>query len=153
MVMKYTKKINSDREAQWVENAFGNRMQGFQNLMKYRIRDILLVSSLYDLYLFEEDGRLYELIRNEYQGLNLTHSPDLTRVSSGQEAMRMINDENRFDLIITTMHIEDMHVLNFAKMIRQSGLIIPIVLLAHDNSELKLLLNNPEKDVFNKIFT
>jgi CheY-like chemotaxis protein len=153
MVMKNSKKIKFGREALWVENAFGNRMQGFQNLMKYRIRDILLVSSLYDLYLFEEDGRLYELIRNEYQGLNLTHSPDLTRVSSGQEAMRMINDENRFDLIITTMHIEDMHVLNFAKMIRQSGLTIPIVLLAHDNSELKLLLNNPEKDVFNKIFT
>ncbi|MGB6121269.1 MAG: hypothetical protein WBG80_05130, partial [Bacteroidota bacterium] len=53
-----------------VEHGYGNRFQGFQNLMRLRIRDILLVSSLYDLYLFEEDGRLYELIRNEYQGFN-----------------------------------------------------------------------------------
>ena len=69
----------------WVEHGYGNRFQGFQNLMRLRIRDILLVSSLYDLYLFEEDGRLYELIRNEYQGLNLSHSPELIRVSSGKE--------------------------------------------------------------------
>jgi len=48
----------------WVEQVYGTRIQGFQDLMHYRIRDILLVSSLYDLYLFEEDGRLYELIRN-----------------------------------------------------------------------------------------
>ena len=39
-----------------VEHGYGNRFQGFQNLMRLRIRDILLVSSLYDLYLFEEDG-------------------------------------------------------------------------------------------------
>ena len=76
--------FKSSSEALFVEHGYGNRFQGFQNLMRLRIRDILLVSSLYDLYLFEEDGRLYELIRNEYQGLNLCHSPELTRVSSGR---------------------------------------------------------------------
>lgn len=40
----------------WVEHGYGTRFQGFQNLMRMRIRDILLVSSLYDLYVFEEDG-------------------------------------------------------------------------------------------------
>jgi CheY-like chemotaxis protein len=58
----------------------------------------------------------------------------------------------RFDLIITTMHIEDMHALNFAKLVRKSGLKIPVILLAHDNRELKSLMHNPEKDVFYKIF-
>jgi CheY-like chemotaxis protein len=120
--------------------------------MRLRVRDILLVSSLYDLYLFEEDGRLYELIRNEYQGLNLSHSPELTRVSSGQDAINLAKEEKRFDLIITTMHIEDMHALNFAKLVRKERLKIPIVLLTHDNRELKSLLHNPEKDIFDKIF-
>ena len=50
------------------------------------------------------------------------------------------------------MHIEDMHAVNFAKLIRKSGLSIPIVLLAHDNRELKSLLLNPDKDKFDKIF-
>ncbi|MBI1807351.1 MAG: hypothetical protein HYR76_09910, partial [Ignavibacteria bacterium] len=91
------------------EHSYGTRFPGFQNLMRLRIRDVLLVSSLYDSYLFEEDGRLYELIRNEYQGLNLTHSPELTRVSNGAEAISLAKEEKRFDLIITTLHIEDMH--------------------------------------------
>ena len=136
----------------WVEHGYGNRFQGFQNLMRLRIRDILLVSSLYDLYLFEEDGRLYELIRNEYQGLNLSHSPELTRVSSGAEAINLAKNENRFDMIITTMHIEDMPATNFAKLVKEANLKIPIVLLAHDNKELNNLLLHDDTSVFDKIF-
>ena len=144
--------LKNSPDTLWVEHGYGNRFQGFQNLMRLRIRDILLVSSLYDLYLFEEDGRLYELIRNEYQGLNLSHSPELTRVSSGYDAISLAQEENRFDLIITTLHIEDMTPLNFAKQVRKSGLNIPIILLAHDNKELKYLLSNPEINVFDKVF-
>ncbi|MCB0312968.1 MAG: histidine kinase, partial [Calditrichaeota bacterium] len=113
----------------WMSPGYGKMFQGFQDLMKFRIRNILLVSSLYDLYLFEEDGRLYELIREEYRGLNLSHAPELTRVSSGMEALRLAKEEKRFDLIITTPHIEDMEVSRFAKMVRNSDLDMPIVLL------------------------
>lgn len=144
--------IETSFDPLWVEHGYGNRFQGFQNLMRLRIRDILLVSSLYDLYLFEEDGRLYELIRNEYQGFNLSHSPELTRVSSGSEAINLAKEENRFDLIITTLHIDDMHAVNFATMARQQGITVPIVLLAHDNRELKELVVHQDASVFKKIF-
>ncbi len=134
------------------EENFGTGFQHFQNLMRFRIRDVLLVSSLYDSYLFEEDGRLYELIRNEYQGLNLSHSPELTRVSNGAEAIELAKKEQRFDLIITTLHIEDMHPLQFAKQVRASGLNIPIVLLAFDNRELAELLAHHDVSVFDRVF-
>ena len=136
----------------WVEHGYGTRFQGFQNLMKYRIRDILLVSSLYDSYLFEEDGRLYELIRKEYQGLNLSHSPELIRVSSGIEAIALAKEEKRYDLIISTLHIEDMHALNLAKLVKQSNLNIPVVLLAYNNRELTDLISRHDVSVFDKIF-
>ncbi len=136
----------------WVEQVYGSRIQGFQDLMRLRIRDILLVSSLYDLYLFEEDGRLYELIRNEYQDLGLSHSPELTRVSSGKEALQLASQERRFDLIITTLHIEDMQPIYFAKLVKESSIDIPIVLLAHDNKELKYLIINKNIDVFDQVF-
>ena len=136
----------------WVEHGYGTRFQGFQNLMKYRIRDILLVSSLYDSYLFEEDGRLYELIRKEYQGLNLSHSPELIRVSSGIEAIALAKEEKRYDLIISTLHIEDMHALNLAKLVKQSNLNIPVVLLAYNNRELTELISRHDVSVFDKIF-
>ena len=144
--------IRTTSDTLWVEHGYGNRFQGFQNLMRLRIRDVLLVSSLYDLYLFEEDGRLYELIRNEYQGFNLSHSPELTRVSSGYEAIALAKEERRFDLIITTLHIDDMHAIDFARMVKAAGINIPIVLLTHDNRELKYLLLNHDTSVFEKVF-
>ena len=144
--------IETDRESIWVEHGYGHRFQGFQNLMRLRIRDILLVSSLYDLYLFEEDGKLYELIRNEYRGLNLSHSPELTRVSSGREAIAIAKEEKRFDLIITTLHIEDLNAAEFAQMAKDAGVTIPIVLLAHDNKELQNLTKNYDINVFERIF-
>jgi len=136
----------------WVEHGYGTRFQGFQNLMRQRIRDILLVSSLYDLYVFEEDGRLYELLRSKYQGLNLSHAPELTRVANGKEAITLIKEEKRFDLVITTLHIEDMRAATFAKTLREEGIGIPVVLLAFDNKELSDLLLDREATVFNQIF-
>ncbi len=147
-----TKQPGYEFDPLWIEHGYGTRFQGFQNLMRNRIRDVLLVSSLYDLYLFEEDGRLYELIRNEYQGLHLSHSPELTRVSSGKEAINLAKEEKRFDLIITTLHIEDMNALRFAKLVREAGLDIPIVLLAYDNRELKELLTHHDTSIFDRIF-
>ena len=139
-------------EPLWIEHGYGTRFQGFQNLMRYRIRNILLVSSLYDLYVFEEDGRLYELIRHEYQGLNLSHSPEITRVSGGEEAITLAKEEKRFDLIITTQHIEDMHASRLAELVRESSLNIPVILLAYDNRELSELISHTDTAVFDKIF-
>lgn len=136
----------------WVDQGFDARLHGFQNLMRLRIRDVLLVSSLYDLYLFEEDGRLYDLIRAEYQGLNLTHAPEITRVSSGREAIAQVLEDSRYDLIITTLHVEDMSSLTLAKRIREAGLHIPIVLLAYDYNEYNELVAFHETVTFDGIF-
>ena len=126
--------------------------QGFQNLMRYRIRDIILVSSMYDLYVFEEDGRLYELIREEYRGLNLSDAPELTRVSSGREALELAKEERRFDLIITTPHIADMPVTQFARNVRDSDLNIPIVLLTYENRETPDMLSHYSAALFDRVF-
>jgi CheY-like chemotaxis protein len=135
-----------------LENIFGARVKRFQKLMHFKIREILLVSSIYDNYLFEEDGRLYELIREEYQNLNLSQAPEITHVTTGTEALEKLSDEHSFDLIITTLHIEDMHVVKFAQMVKQSGINIPIVLLAYDNRERKDLTTNYDTTIFERIF-
>src|SRR3989339_194515 len=130
--------IKFDKEL--IQKSRYSKFQDFHNLMRFRIRDILLVSSLYDSYIFEEDERLYELIRQEYQGLNLSHSPELIQVSNGEQALNMAMDEKRFDLIITTLHIEDMSPITFAKKVKMSGLNIPVVLLSYDNREMTDLI-------------
>ncbi len=121
-----------------------------QNLMRYRIRNILLVSSLYDLYMFEEDGRLYDMVRKEYLGLNLSQTPEIIRISSGKEALKLLKRES-FDLVLTTLHIEDISATKMAKKIKEN-FDIPIVLLAYDNRELIDMISGKESSIFNQIF-
>ena len=135
-----------------LENIFHARLKKFQKLMRYKIQNILLVSSIYDYYLFEEDGRLYELIRSEYQNLNLSQAPEITHVTTGEEALELLADENNFDLIITTLHIEDMHVVKFANQVKANGIELPIILLAYDNKERKELTTHYDVSVFDRIF-
>ena len=135
-----------------IEDIYGSRLKSFQRLMHFKIRDILLVASLYDNYLFEEDGRLYELIRQEFQVLNLSQSPEITHVTSAAEAIELLEGEEHFDLIITTLHIEDINVVRFAQKVRQAGFTVPIVLLAYDNRERRELVTNYDTSVFERIF-
>ncbi len=135
-----------------IENIYSGRIKNFQKLMPFKVRDILLVSSLYDNYLFEEDGQLYELIHEESRVLNLSHPPEITHVTSGSEALELASTGHSFDLIITTLHIEDMHAVKFAQMLRDAGLRIPVVLLAYDNREKREIVTNYDISVFERIF-
>ncbi len=129
-----------------------NRFIAFHELMRYRIRDILMVSSLYDSFVLGEEGGLYELLLNEYMGLNLSHPPDIRRVSSGREAFDFIRDDGRYDLILTTLHLEDMHVLEFARQVREAGITKPLVLLTYDSRELRDLTTHHDISDFNQVF-
>ena len=135
-----------------IEDLSGSRLKTFQRLMRFKVRDILLVASLYDNYLFEEDGRLYELIREEFQALSLSHPPEITHVTNGTEAIELLSSGEHFDLIITTLHIEDMHVVKFAQKLRESGITTPVVLLAYDNRERRELVMTYDTSVFSRIF-
>ena len=69
--------------------------EGFENLMPFRVNDILLVSSLYDSFILREDGRLNELLIGESLELNLHHVPGITHVPSGEEAVELARSQPR----------------------------------------------------------
>jgi len=102
-----------------IEDIYGSRLKSFQRLMQFKIRDILLVASLYDNYLFEEDGRLYELIRQEFQVLNLSQPPEITHVTSAAEAIDLLQTEEHFDLIIADFRETKADVLGAVESLRK----------------------------------
>ncbi|MBF0224608.1 MAG: phosphoenolpyruvate synthase/pyruvate phosphate dikinase [Desulfobacterales bacterium] len=102
----------------------------FQELMQFKVREILLVSSLYDAYILEEDGSLATKITNEYIGLNLSQPPRFTCTSSAAEALNLIN-EKKFDIIITMPNLEDMDAFKLADEIKKAKPDIPVILLTH----------------------
>ncbi|NOY07028.1 MAG: response regulator, partial [Chlorobi bacterium] len=123
----------------------------FKDLMRNRINNILLVSSMYDFYTLVEDGQLTEAIFNEYLELNLHYAPHITRVHSGEAALRMLGD-HRFDLVISMQRISDMDLVNFCRSVKRNHPDIPVVFLGYQSRELQLLLQTGIISVFDRIF-
>ena len=120
--------------------------EGFENLMPFRVQDILLVSSLYDSFILREDGRLNELLIGESLELNLQEIPGLTHVSSGAEALKRW--EPRYNLIVTNLDVGDMNAAELARRVKESGLNVPVVVLAYDYREVKSFIErNPNTDI------
>ncbi len=128
------------------------KFQDFHNLMPFRIRDIIVISSMYDYYLFEEDGRLYELIRNELHGLNLSSSPELVHVTDGKEALEILKRDDRFNLVIISLHVFDIPPVKLANKIRKLKENIPIALLGFKKDKLDEVIQNENQGAFDKIF-
>jgi CheY-like chemotaxis protein len=113
--------------------------EGFENLMPFRVQDILLVSSLYDSFILREDGRLNELLIGQSIELHLQHTPEITHVSTSAEALELARTQPRYNLIVSNIHLNDMDCLDLAAAVRRAGLDIPVAVLAFDHQELLAL--------------
>ncbi len=126
-------------------NYFEFSFKIFHELMARRVKEILLVSSPYDAFILEEDGRFAERIIHEYRGLNLSHPPKLTWASSPSEAFDFLLKDD-FDLVITMPRFDDVNPYRFCAGIKRMYPKLPVYLLAH-MSNIQLLENNyPAKD-------
>ena len=122
--------------------------EGFENLMPFRVQDILLVSSLYDSFILREDGRLNELLIGESLELEQQQIPGITHVSSGAEALKLARSQPRFNLIVTNLEVEDMDAAQLAREVKAAGLDVPVVVLAYDYREIKnFIARNPITDL------
>jgi CheY-like chemotaxis protein len=124
------------------------RFEGFENLMPFKVHNILLVSSLYDSFILREDGRLNELLIDESLELNLRQIPRITHVSSCAEALHLASSDPQFNLIVTNLAVGDMDAAQLAREVRRAGLDVPVVVLAYDYREIKnFVARNPVTDI------
>jgi len=112
------------------------RFHEYQDLMRHRILEVLLVSTPYDTFILEEAGELSERMLGEFRNLDLHYAPGLAGVSTGEEALRRAREQPRVNLIITTPYLADMNAAELAREVHRSGLDVPVVLLAWDTREL-----------------
>lgn len=122
--------------------------EGFENLMPFRVEDILIVSSLYDSFILREDGQLNELLIGDSLELHLQHIPNITHVSSGREALERIQAERRFNLVVASLELGDMNAAQLARAVKDTGRDVPVVVLAYDYGEVKdFRARNPVTDI------
>jgi CheY-like chemotaxis protein len=113
-----------------------SRFHEFQDLMRFRITEVILVSTPYDKFVLEEAGELSERLFGEFRNLDLHYPPGLTGVSTGKEAIELARTTPGNRLIITTPQVRDMDAASLARKVGELGLDVPVVLLARDANEL-----------------
>ena len=128
------------------------RLPRFSDLARFRVHDILLVSSLYDSFILAEDGELNEVILKEFLDLNVRHTPGITHVSSAGEAVALAGDPGRYNLVITSSYLGDMPAGALAERLRQSGIETPVVALAYDVREVAELTDAAAPSPLDRVF-
>ena len=130
---------------------FDSSFKIYYDLMAKRVSEILLVSSPYDAFIMEEDGRLAERIIHEYRGLNLTRPPRLTWVSTAQEALNRMSRQ-KFDLVLTMPRLGDMEPKNLGRTIKERFPKTPVFLLTHGTTGMPMDDPAADPDAIDKTY-
>ncbi len=123
----------------------------FNNLMQKRIQSVLLISSNYDAFMLEEDGRIEEQIFNEYVSLNLRYPPKFILVTTAEKALETLRNES-VDLIISMLNIGGMDTYSLSKTIKNTYPTIPIVVLTPFSREVSLKLKKEDTSAIDYVF-
>ncbi len=129
-----------------------SRFKLFHELMQHKVKNILLISTPYEAWIMEQDTRLSEQIVHEYSGLNLSHPPRLTWVSSVAEALKAC-DECNFDFVIGIAQSVDERTRAAGKAIKERYPDMPLVVLTHQETLQKSdIITEDSKSYIDRIF-
>jgi CheY-like chemotaxis protein len=142
--MAFDKKIYNPEKYEFSETPFNLLMQS-------RIHRILIICSNYDFYMLEEDGRIDEQIFNEYVSLNLRYPPVFLQASNAAETAEILKND-RIDLVIEMLNIEDIDAFALAKKIKTKYPRVPIVVLTHFSREVSIRLANEDLSAIDYVF-
>ncbi len=110
----------------------------FHRLMSKRVKNVLLVSTFYDAYILEQDGRLAEQISGSYKQLNLSTEPVIINAPTGKRAIQILKKQ-KIDLIISMMRIGDITALEFSEYVKRHYNDLPFLLLINNPPDLSTL--------------
>ncbi len=118
----------------------------FHNLMKRRVKDILLISNFYDAFILEQDGRLSEQLYGEFKQLNITHEPRITTIPMNKPSSIMETLEKKhFDLVIIMMRMGKTTPFDLSKDIKELYPDLPILLLLNKQSYVNVIHRSEER--------
>ncbi len=132
-------------------NLIQRRFDTYRQLMPHRIREILLVSSLYDAYILEEDGGLEERLWQQYLERGLSRVPRLRKVEDPESAMEIIRTEP-IDLLLIIVHEDGGPAVELGRRSKRLRPDLPVALLATDPISLERLSEPRDSRAIDRIF-
>ena len=129
----------------------GTKFKIYHNLMPYRVREILIVSSPYDAFIMEEDGGLLEHVFMRIRGVSLIEPPKITVVTNYKQALESISQKS-FDLVVIMPKILKPDVIKLGKSIKDQHPNITVILLVHSAKSLTLYKKKIPKNAIDQVF-
>jgi hypothetical protein len=108
----------------------------FQELMPTKVKEVLLVATLYDSYTIVREGQFSDKIFGEYLQLNLYAAPRFTSVNTTEDALLTL-EHHDFDLIIVMAGLDKDAAVEISRQLGELRPRIPLLLLANNNSDLR----------------
>ncbi|MBW8327441.1 MAG: pyruvate, phosphate dikinase [Prolixibacteraceae bacterium] len=116
----------------------------FQELMPTKVKEILLLATLYDSYSIVREGQFTDKIFGEFLQLNLYTYPRFTSVNSEEDALRMVKTRD-FELAIIMVGVDKSIPILAANAIYKIKPHIPILLLVNNNGDLRYFQTSTTK--------
>ena len=113
-------------------------IKNYHMLMSRRVKDILVVASLYDACIINQDRRLEERIATLDRDGSHYRAPRITWVHSGADALISL-DEKDFDLVIMTLQVGDAQAADLGAAIKSRWSRMPVLLLVHSPEAVRHL--------------
>ena len=146
------KTLNSRQLLQRFLNKHNAERDLFHDLMPFKVKEILLVSTLYDAYSIEKEGRFSDHMLGQYHQLNLSSLPRVTGVSKIEEALDELMYKH-YDMVIVMMGVDNQTPLVLSRKIKEEYPYIPVFFLINNNRDIELLERSKRKlDFVNRIF-
>jgi len=124
----------------------------FQELMPTKVKEVLLVATLYDSYSIVREGQFSDKIFGEYLQLNLYAAPRFTSVNSMEDALLTLKHKD-FDIIIVMAGVDKDTPVEIAREIRNIRPKVPLLLLVNNNADLRFFQAEGRKlDFIDRIF-
>ncbi|MGF1584945.1 MAG: PEP/pyruvate-binding domain-containing protein [Bacteroidales bacterium] len=139
LLQRFLNKHNSERDL-------------FHDLMPFKVKEILLVATLYDAYSIEKEGRFSDHMLGQYHQLNLSSLPRVTGVSKHEEALAEIRYKH-YDMVIIMIGVDKQMPLLLSSELKREYPYIPVFLLLNNNNDVELYEKAENRSGFaNRIF-
>ncbi|WP_238480248.1 PEP/pyruvate-binding domain-containing protein [Mangrovibacterium lignilyticum] len=116
----------------------------FEELMPTKVKEVLLIATLYDSYSIVREGQFTDKIFGEFLQLNLYTYPRFTSVNSESQAHEIIKKRD-FDLVIIMVGVDKNMPIKMADSIYAVKKDLPILLLVNNNGDLRYFQETADK--------
>ncbi|MBN1118592.1 MAG: pyruvate, phosphate dikinase [Bacteroidales bacterium] len=106
-------------------------------MMKYKVKEILFVATLYDAFVLENEDSFFEQFMGEIYQYSLFSLPRITGVTNDEQALQVIGTTN-FDMIILMGGRDPESADRLSRALHEKREDIPIYLLLNQKGNIKL---------------